>query len=88
GEAGENAANAERALILADSTLDSVADGLDRARGRVAAGELALAEARSEVAALEKDRIRAGRDRDAAARRRDLARRLLEKARAVAERHA
>lgn len=81
--AGEDAANAERALIAADSALDSAVENLDRARARVAEAERALAGARVEVSVLEKDRIRAGRDRDAAARRRDSARRLLAKARAA-----
>jgi hypothetical protein len=84
-EAGENSANAERALILADSALDSLVENLERARAEVADAEQALADARSEVAGLEKDRIRAGRDRDAAARRRDSARRLLEKAQAAVD---
>jgi hypothetical protein len=84
-EAGDNAANAERALIVADSTLSSLAENLERAHTRVAEAEQALADARSEVSALEKDRVHAIRDRDAAARRRDMARRLLDKAAAKAQ---
>ena len=85
-EAEENVANAERALIVADSTADSIAESLERARKQVDEAEQALADARADVSTLERDRIRAGRDRDAAARRRDSARRLLEKAQAAVDR--